>query len=86
MKHFSEFFKKLTKHSKILLRFSLVLSACLFGISFCFKLISDIFVQYTVLEDYADNLLISLRPICVILFGGIMVMQWLETKGENLDK
>ncbi|HBL41239.1 MAG TPA: hypothetical protein DDY98_06595 [Ruminococcaceae bacterium] len=86
MKLFSEFFKKLTKHTKIFLRFSLILLVCLFGISALLKLFSVHWVQYTLLEQYADTLLICMRPICLILFGGALAMQWMETTGENLDK
>ncbi|MBQ9552708.1 MAG: hypothetical protein IJU96_08080 [Clostridia bacterium] len=82
MKAFSEFFKKLTNHTKLFLLFSLLLLAVVFFVSACLFLLSQRCETYYVLEEYADALLLCLRPCCAVLGVGAIALQWLETREQ----
>lgn len=83
MKLFSEFFKKLTNHTKLFLLFSLLLLAVVFFVSGGFFLLSQRCEACYRLEEYADALLLCLRPCCAVLGVGAIALQWLETRRQT---
>ncbi len=83
MKLFSEFCKKLTNHTRLFLGLSLLFLSLVFFVSACFFALSERSDACFILGEYAEDLLLCLKPCCAVLGIGAILLQWLETRRQT---